>query len=54
MMYEPPTRTIDTYQRLGGIIESKIWIDDEGFVRPPEAPGLGVQVNEDLLGKYAV
>ena len=22
MMYEPPTRTIETYQRLGGILET--------------------------------
>jgi len=53
MMYEPPTRTIETYQRLGGIIESRIWIDSEGFVRPPEGPGLGLRVNEDLFEKYA-
>ena len=53
MMYEPPTRTIDTYQRVGGIIESKIWIDGDGFVRPPDGPGLGLHVNEALLDKYA-
>jgi len=53
MMYEPPTRTIETYQRLGGIIETKIWIDSEGYVRPPEGPGLGLEVNEDLFQKYA-
>jgi L-alanine-DL-glutamate epimerase-like enolase superfamily enzyme len=53
MMYEPPTRTIERYQRLGGIIETRIWIDEEGFVRPPEGPGLGVVVNEDLFEKYA-
>jgi L-alanine-DL-glutamate epimerase-like enolase superfamily enzyme len=53
MMYEPPTRTIETYQRLGGIIESTIWIDGEGFVRPPEGPGLGLRVNEDLFANYA-
>ena len=53
MMYEPPTRTIDTYQRVGGIIESKIWIDSDGFVRPPDGPGLGLRVNEDLFDKYA-
>ena len=53
MMYEPPTRTIDTYQRVGGIIESRIWIDSDGFVRPPDGPGLGLRVNEDLFDKYA-
>jgi L-alanine-DL-glutamate epimerase-like enolase superfamily enzyme len=53
MMYEPPTRTIETYQRLGGILETRIWIDDEGYVRPPEGPGLGLTVDEDLFRKYA-
>ena len=53
MMYEPPTRTIDTYQRVGGVIETKIWIDGEGFVRPPEGPGLGLTVDEGLFRKYS-
>ena len=51
--YEPPTRTIETYQRLGGIIETRIWIDGEGYVHPPEGPGLGLSVNEGLFQKYA-
>jgi L-alanine-DL-glutamate epimerase-like enolase superfamily enzyme len=54
MMYEPPTRTIDTYQRLGGIIESRIWIDAEGYVSPSCAPGLGVTINEGMIERYAV
>ncbi|HEY8745914.1 MAG TPA: mandelate racemase/muconate lactonizing enzyme family protein [Chloroflexota bacterium] len=52
MMYEPPTRTIEAYQQLGGILESKIWIDGDGYVRPPEAPGLGIVVNEQRIPKY--
>jgi len=54
MMYEPPTRTIETYQRLGGILQSSIWIDAEGWVTPPQQPGLGVEVDESLIQKYAV
>jgi D-galactarolactone cycloisomerase len=54
MMYEPPTRTIETYQRLGGIIESTIWIDEDGSVRPPERPGLGVTVDERAIRRFAV
>lgn len=54
MMYEPPTRTIDTYQRLGGIIESRIWIDAEGYVSPSCEPGLGVAINEEMIERYAV
>lgn len=52
MMYEPNTRTIETYQQLGGIIETSIWIDDEGYVHAPEQPGLGVTVNEEMMKKY--
>jgi L-alanine-DL-glutamate epimerase-like enolase superfamily enzyme len=54
MMYEPPTRTIEAYQQLGGILTSRIWIDADGCVHPPEAPGLGVQVNEAAIAQYAV
>jgi D-galactarolactone cycloisomerase len=54
MMYEPPTRTIDTYQRLGGIIKSKIWIDAEGYVSPPDEPGLGVTIDEEMIPRYTV
>ena len=54
MMYEPPTRTIDTYQRLGGIIDSRIWIDEDGCVAPSREPGLGVSINEELIPRYAV
>jgi len=52
MMYEPPTRTIETYQQLGGIIESRIWIDREGCVSPSKEPGLGVVINEEMIKRY--
>ena len=39
---------------LGGILESKIWIDKEGFVSAPEGPGLGVRINEKAIEKYTV
>lgn len=54
MMYEPPTRTIETYQRLGGILQSTIWIDQDGFVAPSDRPGLGVEVDESAIATYAV
>jgi L-alanine-DL-glutamate epimerase-like enolase superfamily enzyme len=54
LMYEPPTRTLATYQRLGGILETTTFIDKEGWVTPPAAPGLGVVVNEALIERYAV
>jgi L-alanine-DL-glutamate epimerase-like enolase superfamily enzyme len=54
LMYEPHTRTIESFQQLGGIVESRIWIDPEGFVSAPEGPGLGVVINEKAIEKYAV
>jgi L-alanine-DL-glutamate epimerase-like enolase superfamily enzyme len=54
LMYEPNTRTLQAYQQLGGVLESKIWIDSDGLVSPPTEPGLGVVVNEKTLRRYAV
>ncbi|MBW1961182.1 MAG: mandelate racemase/muconate lactonizing enzyme family protein [Deltaproteobacteria bacterium] len=54
MIYEPKTRTLESYQMLGGILESRIWIDKEGFVAPPDGPGLGVIINERTIEKYKV
>lgn len=54
VMYEPTTRTIEAFQQLGGILESKIWIDAEGSIAAPEGPGLGVVINERMIPKYAV
>jgi L-alanine-DL-glutamate epimerase-like enolase superfamily enzyme len=53
-MYEPPTRTIEAYQQLGGILESRTWIDSDGYVRPSNAPGLGIVVNEQRIQGYRV
>ncbi len=54
LMYEPSTRSIETYQQLGGILESKIWIDSDGYVAAPTEPGIGVVVNEKMIQKYVV
>lgn len=54
LMYEPPTRSLETYQRLGGILTSTIFVDPDGLVRPPDRPGLGVDVNEEVIARYAV
>lgn len=54
LMYEPPTRTIETYQQLGGILQTPIQVDSDGEVRPPDRPGLGVEVNEKMIDAYAV
>lgn len=54
LMYEPGSRTLETYQRIGGILQTPIRVDPDGRVRPPERPGLGIDVDEDLIAKYAV
>ncbi len=53
-MFEPKTRTIESFQQLGGILSSKIWIDKEGFVSPSDDPGLGIVLNEKMIRKYLV
>jgi len=52
-MYEPKTRTIESFQQLGGVLSSKIWIDKEGFVAPSEEPGLGAMLNEEMIARYS-
>jgi len=54
MMYEPPTRTLETYQQLGGILTTQTWIDTNGDVTVSERPGLGVEVDETAIERYAV
>jgi L-alanine-DL-glutamate epimerase-like enolase superfamily enzyme len=54
LMYEPPSRDIETYQQLGGILQSKIWIDDDGYVTPSEDPGFGIVLDEDAIDQYVV
>ncbi|MGV9801960.1 mandelate racemase/muconate lactonizing enzyme family protein [Mycobacterium sp. NPDC003449] len=53
LMYEPGVRSLDEYQRLGGIISSPpITVDKDGYVRPTEAPGLGVEIDESVIAKF--
>jgi D-galactarolactone cycloisomerase len=54
LMYEPPSRDIETYQLLGGILQNKIWIDSDGYVGPSNDPGFGIVVDEDALEHYRV
>ncbi|MBW2058604.1 MAG: mandelate racemase/muconate lactonizing enzyme family protein [Deltaproteobacteria bacterium] len=54
IIYEPTTRTLEAYQMLGGILESRIWIDEQGFVAPPTGSGLGVIINEQAVKQYEV
>lgn len=51
-MYDPPYRTIDTYQCLGGIITTPINIDENGCVSPPPRAGLGIEIDMSAIGEY--
>ncbi|MBV8151432.1 MAG: mandelate racemase/muconate lactonizing enzyme family protein [Candidatus Eremiobacteraeota bacterium] len=54
LMYEPPARTLEAYQQLGGILTTRTWIDANGNVTVPDRPGLGVEVDESAIEHYAV
>lgn len=53
-MYDPPYRDVDVYHSLGGIITTPLLIDEDGCVSPPDAPGLGLEVDETAIERYAV
>jgi L-alanine-DL-glutamate epimerase-like enolase superfamily enzyme len=54
LMYEPPSRDIETYQQLGGLLQSKIWIDEDGNVSPSDEPGFGIIVDESAIKLFEV
>jgi len=53
-MYDPPYRTIETYLGLGGIIKTPLRIDNEGYISPPSLPGIGIEIDEELINDYIV
>jgi D-galactarolactone cycloisomerase len=54
VMWEPPTRTLGAYQQLGGILHPAVQVGQDGLARPPAGPGLGIEVDEDAIERYAV
>ena len=46
---EPPALTIETLQ---GLLKEPIVIDGDGCVQVPQLPGIGVEVNEEMVQKY--
>ena len=50
-IYEPPGCTPDSWQVL---LADPLRIDDEGYLRAPARPGLGIELNEELIAAYAV
>ncbi|MDR1731068.1 MAG: hypothetical protein LBR61_03145, partial [Synergistaceae bacterium] len=53
-MYDPPYRTIENYQCLGGIITTPLKIDAEGCLSPSPLPGLGIEIDMDRVKQYSV
>ncbi len=51
---DPPYRTVEHYQQLGGIVDEPQWIDADGCLPAPTRPGLGIGVNEDAIAQYEV
>lgn len=49
--YEPPGWTIEVRD---GILKEPLIIDKEGFVHLPQKPGLGIEIDEEILQKYKI
>jgi L-alanine-DL-glutamate epimerase-like enolase superfamily enzyme len=50
--YDPPILTVDTEQ---AIVKEPILIDGDGFVKVPDKPGIGIEIDEEKLsGKVVV
>lgn len=50
--FDPPAFGID--DAFQSILTEKIDIDKDGYIRVPQKPGLGIDVNEEIIEKYAV
>lgn len=53
-MFDPPFRTIETYQQMCGVVKDPILIDNEGYVPVPQKPGLGIELDEGMIAKYRI
>jgi L-alanine-DL-glutamate epimerase-like enolase superfamily enzyme len=50
-IYDPPGCTPDSWQVL---LSEPLRVDSEGYLRAPEGPGLGIELDEDLIAAYAI
>jgi L-alanine-DL-glutamate epimerase-like enolase superfamily enzyme len=46
---EPPALTVDNQH---GLLKEPILIEKDGYVRVPQLPGIGVEINEEYIDKY--
>ena len=49
--YHPPAWTVEFRD---AVLKEPIRIDKDGYVKIPEKPGLGIELNEEVVKKYAV
>ena len=49
--YDPPILTVDTMQT---IVKEPILIDKDGFVKVPDKPGIGIEIDEEKLSEKVV
>jgi L-alanine-DL-glutamate epimerase-like enolase superfamily enzyme len=47
--HDPPCLTPETQQVL---LKEPLLIDEEGYVRAPDKPGLGIEIDEDAIAEY--
>lgn len=48
--YDPPILTPETSQAF---LKEPIWIDNNGFVKVPDKPGIGVEIDEEKIAEKA-
>lgn len=47
--FDPPFLTVDTQQFF---MKDKIRVDSNGYVKVPDKPGLGVEIDEEVVARY--
>jgi L-alanine-DL-glutamate epimerase-like enolase superfamily enzyme len=48
--YDPPGFTVDVFQAL---LKEPLVIDSDGYIKLPQGPGLGIELNEELIKAHS-
>jgi L-alanine-DL-glutamate epimerase-like enolase superfamily enzyme len=48
-LHDPP---VATFSRFASLVADPLRIDKDGCVEPPDKPGLGIELNEDIVKRY--
>jgi L-alanine-DL-glutamate epimerase-like enolase superfamily enzyme len=49
-IHDPPVAPFETFAAL---VTEPLRVDREGYVHVPDRPGLGVELNEEVIARYA-